>query len=266
MINKILLILLLLLSLNLIREYVLPGQPVLQVPVAEENMFSAESDSVRSWQYYAAVLGDNARVDAAVSLPELPFVLRGTMIASPQNSFAVFEDKTTGRQELYSLGAEVYGAKIVALARNRVTVDDGSSKYTLGPDGEIVSQSRRYGGRLARRSIFGNGFSAELPQAAEAEVARCSIDFAKLLTQMRIKPYFVDGKCIGFQLARVYSNSIIEKTGLKEGDIIFSINGMAVDDPLKAMKSLYSLDANGPLHLGVERQDERFEMDCRLES
>ncbi len=266
MVNKILLGLLLILSLNLTREYILPYQSEIQVPAAEDFMVSADSDSAMSWQYYAAVLGGSVKEEMIVLQPELPLVLKGTMVAGPQNSFAVFEDKETGQQQLCRLGDEVCGTKIVALARNRVTIDDGNGKYTLGPDGEIISRSVNKTVQVARRSIFGSSFSAEVPQeVAELDLPKSTVDFAKLLTQMRIKPFFVDGKCIGFQLARVHSNSLIEKAGLKEGDIIFSINGVPMDDPLKAMKSLYGIDANGPLHLGVERQDERFEMDCRLE-
>lgn len=62
-------------------------------------------------------------------------------------------------------------------------------------------------------------------------------DFAKLLNQARMVPYFRNGKHRGYQVKAIDKGSLYEKLGLKNHDIIQEING----EPLDSMEKVMSL-------------------------
>lgn len=232
--NKILSIILGLVLLNLIREYVW-----VKPPDCEHLSFTAmpiEFDIQRKgWDYYSSVFNRKA-VSVKISLP---LALHGTIISDPQKSFAVIEDLSNGKQDLYRLGDTVGSAKIVAMNRDRVILDYDGTKQEL------------YMSEAGPRTYV------------QSKTLNKSLDFAKLMTQLRIKPHFENGRCIGFQIGNL--SGTIKQMGLQDGDIVESINGVKVDDPLKALEILYGIERNNPVHLSIDRQDEKIELDCKVE-
>lgn len=224
--NRILAIILGLLLLNLIREYRSPNPKNLSIETTpfEFNIVR------RDWSYYSSVFN---RKGESVKIP-LQLVLHGTIISDPKRSFAIIED--CGIQGLYRLGDTVSGAKIVAMNRDRVILDYNGTKQELN----MVEVKPR---------PFVQGLTLNK-----------KVDFAKLMTQVRIRPYFENGRCVGFQIGNI--SGAIKQMGLQDGDIVESINGVKIDDPLKALEILYR---NNPVHLSIEREDEKIELDCKVE-
>lgn len=236
--NKVLSGILILLSLNLAREYIfVRPRLVNNLEFKSSGDFFVEEDR-KSWDYYSSTF---VKPKAAVSI-SLPLILHGTVMSTPRNSFAVIE--ADGKQDLYRLGDVVCGAKIVAMNRNRVVLDYNGSRQELGLY-EVQQVPQYPETRLVRGSTSHRG-----------------MDFAKILTQLRIKPYFENGRCVGFQIGNISGS--IKQMGLQDGDIVESINGVKIDDPLKAMQVLYSLESNNPVHFGIEREEEEIELDCRI--
>jgi len=64
-----------------------------------------------------------------------------------------------------------------------------------------------------------------------------------MLTQVRIRPYFSEGKPDGFLVSRIKQGSIFQKMGLKNGDVIQGVNDSPIgsaDDMLGLYKELQS--------------------------
>jgi type II secretory pathway component PulC len=57
-----------------------------------------------------------------------------------------------------------------------------------------------------------------------------TFDFLSVLHDAEIKKYRFEGETRGIMLNKIRSGSIFEKTGFKDGDIIVSINGIALAD------------------------------------
>lgn len=238
--NKILVVILGLLLLNLAREYIFVKE--VPPPSSGDLPCSINLDvKNKDWTYYSSVFDSKGETIKSVHI-SLSLALRGTIISNPSNSFAIIEDLTNKSQDLYRLGDMINGAKIVAMNRNEVTLDYGGTKQELFMC-EVAPRTYDVRGATSHNS---NG-----------------VDFAKILTQIRLKPYFEDGKCAGFQINNINEGSI-KQMGLQDGDIVKSINGVRVDDPLKAMQMIYSMERNNPVHLGIMRSDEKVELDCRL--
>ena len=266
--NKILIIVLGLLLVNLCREYILTGfsqsfrieSSAVEKPTVKSLVTSDFNIQKKDWGYYQDIFTQplHARAgftDEKTVLPSrrhcLPMVLKGTVISNPSKSFAIIEDLNTGIQDLYGLGDTVCDAKIIAMNRNRVTLEYNGNKQELRMFEDKMAEDYPRPSLLCR---------------AEAGIKEPAVDFTKLLTQVRIKPYFESGRCVGFQLSSIRNGSLVERIGLKEGDIIETVNGVKVDDPLKALQLLYTIERNNPVYLGIERHDEKIELDCRVES
>lgn len=245
--NKILIIIFSLVILNLLREYVFvkpKSAKTLSINAVPINF----NVSRKEWSYYSGVFNKKAESIKPVKIL-LPLILHGTVISDPQRSFAVIE--ADGKQDLYKLGDMVSGAKIVAMNRNKVVLDFNGAKQEL-----TVGMSEDH-----------TAATMELVQPSRTPLTFPSfagMDFAKIMTELRIKPYFSGGKCVGFQLNNI-NNNFIKQMGLQDGDVVESINGVGISDPLKALEILYGIQKNNPVHLGVERNDEKIELNCKVE-
>lgn len=237
--NRILGIVLILLLLNLAREYLwVKPEDIDNLKIDAPDSFIIE-DNKKPWEYYSDVFGGKEKTN--IGYKPLPLILRGTIIGSTDRSYAIIEDH--GVQGLFGLGDMVSGAKVVAMNRDRVILDYNGTKQELSMS-EDMSEA---GPRTYVQSEALNKLNKE-------------VNFAKLMTQLRIKPYFEGGRCVGFQIGNISGS--IKQMGLQDGDIVESINGVKVDDPLRALEILYR---NNPVHLGIERQDEKIELDCKVE-
>ena len=77
---------------------------------------------------------------------------------------------------------------------------------------------------------------------------------------IRPVPYFIDGQMRGF---RVYpgSNRVkFDALGLKSGDLVLSYDGAALDDVSATLDFIQALDGSAIRFLGVQRGDDRIEI------
>src|SRR5262249_36313748 len=78
----------------------------------------------------------------------------------------------------------------------------------------------------------------------------------ELLTQARAVPNLVpggNGKIDGFRILDVVDNSLFTKLGIKNGDVIKSVDGEPVDSPAKAMELYNSLRSKNQVQLTMDR-------------
>lgn len=183
---------------------------------------------------------------------QCPFVLKGTIVAG-SSSYVIVEDLQTGTQDLIKLGHIKDGFRLIRVNRN-------FAEFERIDKGKIVL------------SMFSEGKKKEIAVSKEDFTPRENklhhekIDFAQVLTKMRLTPHFVNGKCVGYKVVKVEKGSVVEKVGVKEGDIIQSINGVSLTDPVSALQMFYNAQEKGFIHLGIERQDSHLNIEYKLES
>jgi general secretion pathway protein C len=86
-----------------------------------------------------------------------------------------------------------------------------------------------------------------------AEIDKSMENLNQLFTQIRAVPHFQDGKAAGFRLFAIRQDSVFEKIGLKNGDIISKINGNELTDPARAMSLIQELRSEGHITVDVMR-------------
>ncbi len=182
--------------------------------------------------------GAGAMPAGASSLVPLNLKLWGTATFGEERGFAVIEDVQVRRQDLFAAGEKVQNATLKSIFRDRVV---------LSIDGKDLTLKLEDPRSLPERPV---PIPAAVPQKASTQIplSRTQIDDAiqninELMTQIKIRPHFLDGKPDGLALGQISPDSIFSRMGLQNGDIITGVNGekiLTVDDALKLYQGIKS--------------------------
>jgi general secretion pathway protein C len=174
---------------------------------------------------------------------KLQLKLWGTVTGSIQQSYAVIEDSLKREQNLYRVGDSVQNATIKAILRSKVVLTVNGQDEVLAM--EELEAGHGSGG-IAFRGIPQASGSPGPIRAQRVSLRRNMIDSAiqdvgKLATEIRIQP-----NEDGLALSNIKPNSIFRRMGLRNGDVLKSVDGQqirTVDDALRLYESLKSSDS-----------------------
>jgi general secretion pathway protein C len=89
-------------------------------------------------------------------------------------------------------------------------------------------------------------------------------DLSSLMTEAKALPNMKNGEFNGFKLYAMRSTSLFGQIGLKNGDIIQSVNGEKVDSLEKAMQLLETFKNASSVQLGLQRRGAQTNMDYTI--
>lgn len=78
-------------------------------------------------------------------------------------------------------------------------------------------------------------------------------DLTKTLQDAKASPNLVGGEVKGFVLTRIRPDSVYEKMGFQDGDVVEAINGIDLNDASRAIQTLNSLRQENAIELNVKR-------------
>jgi general secretion pathway protein C len=195
---------------------------------------------------------------------ELRVRLWGVAIDSGGKSSCVIEDLGTRKQDLYKVGDLVQGTATVARVewdKVILTRDGQEEVLELSPDLRRppgLSSSSPTGGTpvapTADERIQLTGDDEYLIDRTEVESALDNM--SQLFTQVRAVPHFEGGRSTGFRLFAIRQDSLFDRIGLKNGDIIQKINGVELTDPSRAMALFQELRNEREISVEVLRNKE----------
>lgn len=90
-------------------------------------------------------------------------------------------------------------------------------------------------------------------QIARDEFDRSMSNLSQIATQARVVPVIEDGKTLGFKIFQIQPGSIFSGLGLKDGDLIRSINDYALDSPDKALELYSKLKTTSSFNIDIDR-------------
>jgi general secretion pathway protein C len=174
------------------------------------------------------------------------------------SSYAIIEDLAAHKQDVYKVGEMAANCGTVkSVEWDRVILDRGGRDEIL----DLVNAQPRPVGAVA--VVPPPATDPHISQVNENEynIERSEVDAAldnmnQLFTQIRAVPHFDGGKSIGFRLFAIRQNSIFDKIGLRNGDIIQSINGTDLNDPGKALALFQELRNQRELSVQIMRNKE----------
>jgi len=187
------------------------------------------------------------------TVSDLKAKLIGTAPGAGMDSYAIIEDDSNKSQLLYRVGDTLQGRTLTRVEWGKV--------FLKGPRGEETLQIIEPSGKAAPAAPAlgvqaGNGIQARSDTdfvIDRAEVDKQMENLNQLFTQVRAVPHFQDGKAAGFRLFAIRQDSIFEKLGLKNGDVVTGINGNELTDPARAMSLIQELRNEGHISVDVMR-------------
>jgi type II secretory pathway component PulC len=90
-------------------------------------------------------------------------------------------------------------------------------------------------------------------EVSRAEVQQTMENPAQFFSQMRAMPHFVNGKTDGFSISQVQPGSVFAQLGLQNGDLLTSIDGQPVTNPMQAMGLIQAVKTQPAIDLIVNR-------------
>ncbi len=166
-----------------------------------------------------------APIDAAKRIK-----LVGVVATEGRAPFAIIEDLTNKKQQLFHLHDEIPGVgSLQAIGRDAVVIQRGAQREILELD--IRKHNRPAVQPVAAPAGQVAGGGPGRRTLDQREVAASVADLPKLLSQARATPHYTDGKLDGWRIEAVTPHSLYDKLGIRTGDILTRVNGVEIKDP-----------------------------------
>jgi general secretion pathway protein C len=179
---------------------------------------------------------------------KLNLKLWGTVTGDPQQSYAVIENTQDRQQNLYRVGDSVQNATLKMILRSKVVLTyNGQDEMLAMEKIEQAGVSPRP--RASRPSVTTprTGMRTQRVSLRRNMIDDAMKDVSKLMTEIKISPHMgQDGQPSGLAVSNIKPNSIFRRMGLRNGDVLKSVDGQeirTVDDALKLYESMKSADS-----------------------
>jgi len=178
---------------------------------------------------------------------DLKLALWGTVTSGKMGySYAVIEDKNTKVQSLFQVGDAVQGASIKQIMRNKIILTlDGRDQILE------VEPSQHLALKPPNNLINGDPLKIETPLFE---------DNASFLKQIKIRPYFKNGKPDGLLLYGIKPGSPFQNLGLRNGDIVQKLNGEETLTTQDVQTIYQNMEATPEITFVVRRQGQTKEI------
>ena len=189
------------------------------------------------------------------SARELKLRLVGTNVTQGEKSFAIIEDTAKNQQEVFDLNDKVFdGATLIKILASRVELkQDGGGIIVLQlEEGEAI--------KPGEGETTGSGSDETDFSVNRDELDQELSNLPRLLSQARAVPYFRNGQSVGMRLFAIRKDSMYDKLGLKNGDILMSINDNSLSDPSQALKLFETLKTEKSIYVTVERNGQQMDL------
>ena len=188
----------------------------------------------------------------------LRIALLGTVTGDDQNAFAVIEEKDKRKQGLYRVGDSIQNATVKMILREKVVL-------RVGTKDEILTMEESAASRREERP----GPSQPAKKGSTITVNRKELsdslkNINKVLSQVRIRPHFKDGKSDGLSVSRIKAGSVFSKLGLRNGDIVQKINDKPINSPDDVLALYEKLKSGSQVSVEVTRKGQPKTMNYRF--
>ncbi|RJR17063.1 MAG: PDZ domain-containing protein [Desulfobacteraceae bacterium] len=196
----------------------------------------------------------------------LKVLLIGTVTGSDGGSCAVIEESDKKKQRLYRTGESIQGATIKAILRGKVLLRVGGRDEVLSIADSSSGKAKLRPGASSQAHSASEPASRSEVTVKKEDLESSFANLNELLTQMRIKPYFSDGKPSGLAVAWVKPDSFFTAMGLRSGDVIQAINESPIKSADDIMAVYKEMKIGSDISLQVLREHKVHTIDYKFEA
>ncbi|MFO7832048.1 MAG: type II secretion system protein GspC [Desulfuromonadaceae bacterium] len=187
--------------------------------------------------------------------------LVGTIAGGPEAIAVINSDGEIG---VYRVGDPIAtSARVVKIERLRVYVENSDASISIleldeqfAPNSTATSTSSTEGSSTSASGSDGvqqvNDTSWRI-SSERAEQIRTNI--ASVVRQARVEPVVAQGQTQGFVVKYIQPGTLLTEMGLKRGDVIKQVNGIALDSPEKGLQVFQQLRESKSMDLSIERNN-----------
>mgnify|MGYP001819442250 FL=1 len=201
----------------------------------------------------------------------------------PEWSFAAITGTSDGKTLLYRQGGDVDGSKIVAVYPSSVIVASGGGTCQLQMFEEedpaapkpvtVASQPSRASSSNPRNAGLSDeelNDGIEKISDTQFNIQRSLVDKVlanqgSLMKTARVIPHEEDGRVVGMRLYGIRRTSLLGRLGVRNGDMLRTINGFDMTSPDSALEAYTRLRTADKLTLMVKRQNKDMTIEYNIE-
>lgn len=189
---------------------------------------------------------------------QLGFLIMGTIAQkTPSNNVALVKITSSGSVTAVKIGHIIDNKyKVTDISEKYIRVITRDSKHYLVYSDRFAGEFRNdHSGPMKvinpEGSYKEDGFERNAGKIAMTAAYRDKIvntDLSKILMEATAEPYMQNGVIVGFKMSQIESDSIFAKGGLRDEDVITSLNGQKLNNVagavtlLKSLKDVPSID------------------------
>jgi general secretion pathway protein C len=228
----------------------LPHNPVATVNAAHPPL---DLSALSNGHLFGAPPAPPPVTDANAPPTNMPLVLTGIMASTdPKNGLAIIGTTPTNAK-VYPVGERVPGnAQVHAIYPDRVLLDRNGIIEAL----------------LLPNKFTGGGGAAALRPAGPSALDRMqrviSNEPSLISDVLRPQPVFAEGKLRGYRVYPGRNARAFAALGLRNGDLVLSVNGTALDDPTRGNDIFSSLGNSDQAHVTVMRNGQQQDITLNM--
>ncbi len=205
--------------------------------ITERNLLQSTFKEISDKQLGGGFLGASQEVSA--------FDLKGTVAGGTSFGFIVIEEKGKNKQRLFRLGDMIGSARLVKISRNTAIIKSGDREITLK-----IKETPESGSLNPRQQAQMPGSGMALSRGEVNEKLR---DLKAIMSQAALRPYLEAGQQEGFIISEIKPDSLYQKLGLNNGDIIIDVNGKRMQSADDILQIVNIMQSGGGIALSLKR-------------
>ncbi|HET9238581.1 MAG TPA: type II secretion system protein GspC [Oligoflexus sp.] len=254
-----------------------------QTIILERNIFNSEG---KMGDAIDGPAKSGTRSDKLVK-SDLPLKLTGVIFAGdPFNGLAMIENTQKKRTSSYMVGETIQDdAKLVEIYDDRVILERNTGREYVELEKFVMPTPKRkgQGGRPGAVGTALDRLASKPPPDAYQEEGferkgmniKLTDEFkrnilapemlTKVLQDAKAEPNMVGGELKGFRLTRIRENSVYEKAGFQNNDIVEEINGIPLRDAAGAIRLLNQLRSEKEIEVRLNRNGSTQNMTIQIQ-
>ncbi|RMH79739.1 MAG: PDZ domain-containing protein [Acidobacteria bacterium] len=169
-----------------------------------------------------------------------------------------------GTPRVLRIGSVVGSYRIANIERNYIVLEREGRKMAIGFNFGL-KEPQAHGQPSTptpQRPSPTKNLQASLPRG---ELERVTADPGIMFRQMRLVPFVQEGRTKGFLFEWIEPGSIFERSGIKPGDVLLSINNQEIRSGEDAFRILQVLRNESSIKLNLQRGQDIIELSLRVE-